>query len=145
MLLGLSDVVFLVVATSATFLNGVDLAVVFPSTLAPVIVTVVTPLITLVTVVVGVVALVAAVKIVAPTTVAVVVVVVWGVVGAWNPCCFFNDYLLASSASAYFLVVARSDVTDLGLLRRSLSLRASWKRRPVMKASIASLSEIFRA
>ena len=56
-------IVFFVVATYATFFNGVDLAVVFPSTLAPVIITVVTPLITLVTVVAGVVAQVAAVKI----------------------------------------------------------------------------------
>ena len=75
--------------------NGIDLAVVFPSTLAPVIVTAVTPLITLVTVVVGVVALVVAVKIVVPTMVAAVVVVVWGVVEAWNPCCFFDDYLFS--------------------------------------------------
>ena len=69
-------VVFFVVATSATFFNGVDLTVVFPSTLAPVSVTAVTLLITLVVVVAGVVALVAAVKTVAPTTVATVVVVV---------------------------------------------------------------------
>ena len=66
--------------------NGVDLAVIFPSTLAPVIITAVMPLITLVAVVAGVVALVAAVKIVVPTTVAMVVVVVWWVVRAWNPC-----------------------------------------------------------
>ena len=71
-------VVFFVVTTSTTFFNGVDLAVVFPSTLAPVIVMAVTPLITLVAVVVGIVALVAAIKIVIPTTVAAVVVVVWG-------------------------------------------------------------------
>ena len=71
-------VVFFVVTTSATFLNGVDLAVVFPSTLAPIIVTVITPLITLVAVVAGVGALVAAIKIVVPTTVAAVVVAVWG-------------------------------------------------------------------
>ena len=88
-------IVFFIVATSATFLNGVDLAVVFPSTLAPVIITAVTPLITLVMVVVGVIALVAAVKIVVLTTIAAVVVVVWGVVGAWNPCCFFDDYLFS--------------------------------------------------
>ena len=56
-------IVVFVVTTSATFFNGVDLAVVFLSTLAPVIVMAVTPLITLVTVVAGVVALVAAVKI----------------------------------------------------------------------------------
>ena len=56
--------------------NGIDLAVVFPSTLAPVIVTAVTLLITSVAVVAGVVALVAAVKTVAPTTVATVVVAV---------------------------------------------------------------------
>ena len=55
-------VVIFIVTTSATLFNGVDLAVVFLSMLAPVIVTAVTPLITLVTVVVGVVALVAAVK-----------------------------------------------------------------------------------
>ena len=72
------SVVFFVVTTSATFFDGVDLAVVFPSTLAPVIVTVVTPLITLVAVVARVVALVTAVKIVVSTTVAVVVVAVWG-------------------------------------------------------------------
>ena len=88
-------VVFFVVAMSATFLNGVDFTVVFPSMLAPIIVTAVTPLITLVAVVAGIVALVAAIKIVVPTMVAVVVVVVWGVVGAWNPCCFFDDYLFS--------------------------------------------------
>ena len=88
-------VVFFVVATSTTFLNDVDLAVVFPSTLAPVIVTVVTSLITLVAMVAGVVALVAAVKIVVSTMVAAVVIAVWGVVGAWNPCCFFDDYLFS--------------------------------------------------
>ena len=71
-------VVLFIVTTSATFLNGVDLTVVFPSTLAPIIVTAVTPLITLVAVIAGVVALVAAVKIVVPTTVAAVVVAVWG-------------------------------------------------------------------
>ena len=80
---------------SATLFNGVDLAVVFPSTLAPVIVMAVTPLITLVTVVARVIALVAAVKFVVSTTVAAVVVVVWGVVEAWNPCCFFDDYLFS--------------------------------------------------
>ena len=87
--------VFFVVVTSATFFNGVDFTVIFPSTLAPIIVTAITSLITLVAVVAGIVALVAAIKIVVPTTVAVVVVVVWGVVGAWNPCCFFNDYLFS--------------------------------------------------
>ena len=85
-------IVFFVVATSATFFNDVDFAVIFPSMLAPVIVTAITPLITLV---VGVVALVAAIKIVVLTTVAAVVVAVWGVVGAWNPCCFFDDYLFS--------------------------------------------------
>ena len=88
-------VVFFVVATSTTFFNDVDFAVIFPSTLALVIVTVIMLLITLVVVVAGIVALVVAIKIVVPTTVAVVVVVVWGVVGAWNPCCFFNDYLFS--------------------------------------------------
>ena len=88
-------IVFFVVAMSATFLNGVDLTVVFPSTLALVIVTTITPLITLVAVVAGVVALVASIKIVVPTTVAVIVVAVWRVVGAWNPCCFFDDYLFS--------------------------------------------------
>ena len=88
-------VVFFVVVTSATFLNGVDLAIVFPSTLAPVIVTVITSLITLVVVVAGIVALVAAIKIVVPTTVAAVVIAVWGVVRAWNPCCFFDNYLFS--------------------------------------------------
>ena len=71
------------------------LAVVFPSTLAPIIVTAITPLITLVMVVAGIVALVAAIKIVIPTMVAAVVVAVWGVVEARNPCCFFNDYLFS--------------------------------------------------
>ena len=71
-------VVFFVVMTSATFFDGVDLAVVFSSTLAPVIVTAVTPLIMLVAVIARVIALVATVKIVVPTTVAMVVVVVWG-------------------------------------------------------------------
>ena len=71
-------VVFFIIATSATFFNDVDFTVIFPSTLAPVIVTAVTSLITLVAVVAGVVALVAAVKIVAPTTIAAVVVAVWG-------------------------------------------------------------------
>ena len=99
-------IVFFVIATSATFFNDVDFAVVFPSTLAPIIVTAITPLITLVAVVAEVIALVAAVKIVAPTTVVAVVVTVWGVVGAWNPCCFFDNYL------SYFLAVARSAVTD---------------------------------
>ena len=88
---------------SATFFNGVDLAVVFPSTLAPVIVTVVTPLITLVAVVAGVVALVAAVKIVVPTTIATIIVAVWGVVGARNPCCFFNNYLFSVVGIRIFL------------------------------------------
>ena len=71
-------VVFFVVATSATFFNGVDLAVVFSSTLAPIIVTAITPLITLVAVVTGIIALVAAIKIVVLTTVAMVVIAVWG-------------------------------------------------------------------
>ena len=88
-------VVFFVVVTSATFLNGVDLAVVFPSTLAPVIVMAIMPLITPVVVVAGIVALDAAIKIIVPTTVAALVVAVWGVVGAWNPCCFFDDYLFS--------------------------------------------------
>ena len=89
------SVVFFIVATSTTFLNGVDLAVVFLSTLAPIIDTAIMLLITLVAVVVEVVALVAAIKIVISTTVAAVVVAVWGVVGAWNPCCFFDDYLFS--------------------------------------------------
>ena len=93
-------VVFFVVATSATFLNGVDLTVVFPSTLARVIVTAIMPLITLVA---GVVALVAAIKIVVPTTVAAVVVMVWRVVGAWNPCYFFDDYLFSIVGIHIFL------------------------------------------
>ena len=88
-------IVFFIVATSATFFNGVDLAVIFPSMLAPVIVTAITPLITLVAVVAGIVALVAAIKIVVLTTVVAVVVAVWGVVGAWNPCSFFDDYLFS--------------------------------------------------
>ena len=46
-------VVFFVVTTPTTFFNGVDLAVVFPGTLAPIIVTAITPLITLVMVVAG--------------------------------------------------------------------------------------------
>ena len=71
-------VVLFIVVTSATFFNGVDLAIVFPSTLAPVIVTAITPLITLVVVVAKIVALVAAIKIVVPTTVAAVVIAVWG-------------------------------------------------------------------
>ena len=96
-------VVVFIVTTSATLFNGVDLAVVFPSTLAPVIVTAVTPLITLVTVVAGVVALVAAVKIVVPTTVAAVVVAVWGVVGAWYPCCFFDNYVFSIVGVRIFL------------------------------------------
>ena len=88
-------VVFFVVATSATFFNDVDFAVIFPSTLAPVIVMVITSLITLVVVVAKIVALVVAIKIVIPTTVVVVVVAVWRVVGAWDPCCFFDDYLFS--------------------------------------------------
>ena len=96
-------VVFFVVATSATFLNGVDFAVIFPSTLAPVIVTAITSLITLVMVVVGIIVLVAAIKIVVPTIVAAVVVVVWGVVGARNPCCFFDNYLFSVVGVRIFL------------------------------------------
>jgi hypothetical protein len=88
-------VVFFIVAMSATFLNDVDFAVIFLSTLAPVIVTTITPLITLVTVVVGIIALVAVIRIVVPTTVAAIVIVVWRVVGAWNPCYFFDDYLFS--------------------------------------------------
>ena len=75
--------------------NDVDFAVVFPSMLAPVIVTAITPLITLVVVVAKIIALVAVIKIVVPTTVAAVVIAVWGLVGAWNPCFFFNDYLFS--------------------------------------------------
>ena len=71
-------VIFFVVTTSAPFFDGVDFAIVFPSTLAPVIIMGVTLLITLVAVVAGVVALVATVKIVVPTTVAAVVIAVWG-------------------------------------------------------------------
>ena len=71
-------VVVFIVTTSATLFNGVDLAVVFPSTLAPVIVTAITPLITLVVVVAKIITLVAAIRIVVPTTVAAVVVAVWG-------------------------------------------------------------------
>ena len=58
--------------------HEVDLAVVFPSTLAPVIITAITLLITQVAVAVGIIALVAAIKIVVPTTVAAVVIAVWG-------------------------------------------------------------------
>ena len=50
-------VVFFIIATSATFFNDVDFAVIFLSALAPVIVTAITPLITLVVVVVGIVML----------------------------------------------------------------------------------------
>jgi len=96
-------VVFFVVATSTTFFNGVDFAVIFLSTLAPVIVTAITPLITLVLVVVGIVALVAVIKIVVPTMVAAVVIVVWGVVGAWNPCYFFDNYLFSVVGVRIFL------------------------------------------
>ena len=97
------SVVVFVVTTSATLFNGIDLAIIFPSTLAPVIVTAVTPLITLVTMVAGVVALVAVVKIVVPTTIAAVIVAVWRVVGAWNPCYFFNDYLFSIVSVRVFL------------------------------------------
>ena len=89
--------------TPAPFFDGVDFAIVFPSMLAPVIIMVVMSLITLVVVVAGVVALVAAVKIVAPTTIAAVVVVVWGVVGARNPCCFFDNYLFSVVGIRIFL------------------------------------------
>ena len=88
-------IVFFVVATSATFFNDVDFAVIFPSMLAPVIVTAIMSMITLVVMVARIVALIAAIKIVVLTTVATVVVAVWGVVGAWNPCCFFDDYLFS--------------------------------------------------
>jgi hypothetical protein len=87
----------------ATFFDDVDLAIIFLSTLAPVIVTAVMPLITLVPVVMGVIALVAAVKIVVPTMVATVVVAVWGVVRAWNPCCFFDNYLFSIVIIRIFL------------------------------------------
>ena len=96
-------IVFFVIATSATFFNDIDFAVIFPSTLAPIIVTAITPLITLVTVVAGVVALVAVIKIVVPTTVVAVVIAVWGVVRAWNPCCFFDDYLFSVISICIFL------------------------------------------
>ena len=135
-------VIVFVVTTSSALFHSIDLAIVFLSTLALVIVTAVTPLITLVAVVAGVIALVAAVKIVVPTMVAAVVIVVWGWSEHGTLAASSIIIFLASSAFAYFLAVARSAVTNLGLLRRSLSLRASWKRRPVMKASIASLSEI---
>ena len=95
-------VVFFVVTTSATFFNGVDLAIVFPSTLAPVSVTAITPLITLVAVVAGVIALVAAIKIVVPTTVAVVVVVVWGWSERGTLAASSMIIFLASSVSTYF-------------------------------------------
>ena len=98
-------VVVLVITTSTTLFNGIDLAVVFPSTLAPVIVTAVTPLITLVTVVAGVVALAAAVKIVVSTTVAAVVVAVWGWSERGTLAASSIIIFLASSASAYFLAV----------------------------------------
>ena len=96
-------VVFFVVAMSATFFNDVDLTIVFPSMLAPVIVMAITLLIMLVAVVARIVALAAATKIVIPTTVATVVVVVWGVVGAWNPCCFFDDYFFSIIGICIFL------------------------------------------
>ena len=96
-------IVVFVVTTSAPLFNGIDLAVVFPSALAPVIVTAVAPLITLVTVVAGVIALVVAVKIVVPTTIAAVIIMVWRVVGAWNPCCFFNNYLFSVVGVRIFL------------------------------------------
>ena len=88
-------IVFFVVATFATFFNDVDFAVIFPSTLAHVIITAITLLIMLVVVVAKIVALVVVIKIVVPTTVAAVVVAVWGVVEAWNPCYFFDDYLFS--------------------------------------------------
>ena len=96
-------VVVFIVTTSTSLFNSIDLAIIFPSTFAPVIVTAVTPLITLVTVVAGVIALVAAVKIVVPTTIAAVIVAVWRVVRAWNPCCFFNDYLFSVVGVCIFL------------------------------------------
>ena len=80
---------------SATFFNDVDFAVIFPSTLAPVIVTAITPMITLVVMVARIVVLIAVIKIVVPTTVAALVIAVWGVVRAWDPCCFFDDYLFS--------------------------------------------------
>ena len=95
-------VVFFVVATSATFFNDVDFAVIFPSTLAPVIVTVITPLITLVVVVAKIVALVAAIKIVVPTTVAMVVIAVWGWSERGTLAASSTIIFLASSASVYF-------------------------------------------
>jgi len=69
-------IVIFIVTTSATLFNGIDLTVVFPSTLAPVIVMAVTLLITSVAVVTGVIVLVAVVKTVVPTMVATVIVVV---------------------------------------------------------------------
>ena len=88
-------VVFFVVVTSATFFNDVDFTVIFPSTLAPIIIMAITPMITLVVMVARIIALIVVIKIVVPTTVATVVVAVRGVVGAWNPCCFFDDYLFS--------------------------------------------------
>ena len=96
-------VIVFVVTTSSALFHSIDLAIVFPSALASVIVTAVAPLITLITVVAGVVALVAAVKIVVPTTVAAVIIAVWGVVGAWNPCCFFDNYLFSVVGVRIFL------------------------------------------
>ena len=112
-------IVFSIVTTSTTFLDGVDLAVVFPSTLAPVIVTAITPLITLVA---GIVTLDAVIKTVVLTTVAAVVVAVWGWSERGTLAASSTIIFLASLASAYFLAVARSAVTDLGLLWRILSL-----------------------
>ena len=113
-------VVVLVVSTSAALFHSIDLAVVFPSALAPVIVAAVAPLITLIPVVAGVVALVAAVKIVVPTTIATVIVAVWGVVGAWNPCCFFNDYLFSVVSVRIFLSGGQKRCDRFGSLPEEL-------------------------
>ena len=88
-------IVFFVIMTSATFFNDVDFVVIFLSMLAPIIVTAIMLLITLVVVVAKIIELVAVIKIVILTTVAAVVITVLGVDGAWNPCCFFDDYLFS--------------------------------------------------
>jgi hypothetical protein len=95
-------IVFFVVAKSATFFNDVDFAIIFSSTLAPVITAAITPLITLVMVVAKIVVLVAAIKIVIPTMVAAVVVVVWGWSERGTLVASSMIIFLASSVSAYF-------------------------------------------
>ena len=128
-------IVFLVVSPSIGTLDCVHLVIVVARSLASEIVTIVTtpvpPL--------SVVAVVATARI--PVVKTPTAVVARGKLLGLSY--IFADELFCVVGIGVALAVARSSATVVGLLRSSLLLNALGKRRPLMKADIASSWEIF--